>query len=111
MVQLNKHFHLNHCIITAKAIYSLALIYFIEFHKLHFIFYVKNILKGIFCSLDLIETCETVIFCSPVTALSLVLRQRLLPRGGHFAGSRPAPRNRGSGGWRCTWELCSGVRW
>ena len=48
--------------------------------------------------MDLIETCETVISCSPLRALSLVLRQRLLPRGGHFAGSRPAPRNGGGGG-------------
>lgn len=45
MVQLNKHFHLNYCIITAKAIYSLALIYFIEFHKFHFTFYVKTYIE------------------------------------------------------------------
>lgn len=41
MAQLNKHFHLKHCIVTAKSVYFPALLYFIEFHKFHSSIFVK----------------------------------------------------------------------
>lgn len=41
MVQLNKHFHVKHCIVTAKSVDSPALLYFIEFHKFHSSIFVK----------------------------------------------------------------------
>lgn len=78
MVQLNKHFHLKPCIITAKAIYSLALGYFIEFHKFHFRFLWRHILKEIYCSLDIIKACEIAMSCSLHIMLSLVFAKGCL---------------------------------